>query len=176
MLYRLGDRIPELRGERHFIADNASVIGSVILENNVSVWFNAVLRGDNEPIHIGANSNIQDGAVLHTDPGTPLTVATNVSVGHQASLHGCTIGEGSLIGIGAVVLNHAVIGRNCLIGANSLVTEGKVIPDNSLVIGSPGKVLRILSKEEISAIQANAANYVKKLERYMIELTAIPAK
>jgi carbonic anhydrase/acetyltransferase-like protein (isoleucine patch superfamily) len=176
MLYRLGDRIPELRGERHFIADNASVIGSVILENNVSVWFNAVLRGDNEPIHIGANSNIQDGAVLHTDPGTPLTVATNVSVGHQASLHGCTIGEGSLIGIGAVVLNHAVIGRNCLIGANSLVTEGKVIPDNSLVIGSPGKVLRILSKEEISSIQANAANYVKKLERYMLELTAIPAK
>jgi carbonic anhydrase/acetyltransferase-like protein (isoleucine patch superfamily) len=176
MLYRLGDRTPELRGEKHFIADNASVIGSVILENNVSVWFNAVLRGDNEPIHIGANSNIQDGAVLHTDPGTPLTVAADVSVGHQASLHGCTIGEGSLIGIGAVVLNHAVIGKNCLIGANALVTEGKVIPDNSLVIGSPGKVVRILSEQEIAAIQANAVNYVKKIDRYQASMTPLPAK
>jgi carbonic anhydrase/acetyltransferase-like protein (isoleucine patch superfamily) len=119
---------------------------------------------------------VQDGCTLHADPGAMLTLNRNVSIGHMAMLHGCTVGEGSLIGIGAVVLNHAVIGRNCLIGANSLVTEGKVIPDNSLVIGSPGKVLRILSKEEISAIQANAANYVKKLERYMLELTAIPAK
>jgi carbonic anhydrase/acetyltransferase-like protein (isoleucine patch superfamily) len=171
MLYRLGERIPELRGEKHFIADNASVIGSVILENNVSVWFNAVLRGDNEPIHIGANSNIQDGAVLHTDPGTPLTVGANVTIGHQATLHGCTVGEGSLIGIKATILNNSVIGKNCLIGANTLITEGKVIPDNSLVIGSPGKVVRILSKEEIAALQANAASYVRNLERYLTALT-----
>ena len=129
MLYRLNERCPELRGEQHFIADNASVIGLVILENNVSVWFNAVLRGDNDTIHIGANSNIQDGAVLHTDRGTPLTVAANVSVGHQAMLHGCTIGEGSLIGIKATILDHSIIGRNCLIGANTLITEGKVIPE-----------------------------------------------
>jgi len=137
MRYRLAERVPELRGECHFIADNASVIGSVILEENVSVWFNAVLRGDNESIHIGANSNIQDGAVLHTDPGAPLTIAANVTVGHHAALHGCSIGEGSLIGIKAVILNHSVIGRNCLVGANTLITEGKVIPDNSLVTGSP---------------------------------------
>lgn len=166
MLHRLGDRIPELRGERHFIAENASVIGSVILENNVSVWFNAVLRGDNEPIRIGENSNIQDGAVLHTDPGTPLTVAANVTVGHQAMLHGCTIGEGSLIGIKATILNHSVIGRNCLIGANTLITEGRVIPDNSLVIGSPGKVVRTLTEAEIAALHANAAYYVELMGRY----------
>jgi len=166
MLYRLGDRIPELRGRRHFIADNAAVIGSVILENNVSVWFNAVLRGDIEPIRIGSNSNIQDGAVLHTDSGIPLTVAANVTVGHQAMLHGCTIGEGSLVGIKAVILNHAVVGRNCLIGANTLITENKVIPDNSLVIGSPGKVVRTLTEAEIAALHANTAHYIELMARY----------
>ena len=173
MLYSLGTRIPELRGDRHFIADSASVIGSVILEDNVSVWFNAVLRGDNEPIHIGMNSNIQDGAVLHTDPGAPLTVAANVTVGHQATLHGCTIGEGCLIGIKAVILNHSVIGKNCLIGANTLITEGKIIPDNSLVVGSPGKVLRTLTEAEIAAMQANAAHYVELMARYSSELHPI---
>lgn len=166
MLYRLDERIPELRGEQHFIADNASVIGLVILENNVSVWFNAVLRGDNDTIHIGANSNIQDGAVLHTDRGTPLTVAANVSVGHQAMLHGCTIGEGSLIGIKATILDHSIIGRNCLIGANTLITEGKVIPDNSLVTGSPGKVVRTLTEAEIGALLANAKHYAGLVARY----------
>ncbi|MGA9665900.1 MAG: gamma carbonic anhydrase family protein [Gallionella sp.] len=166
MLYSLGERIPELRGERHFVADNAAVIGTVILENNVSVWFNAVLRGDNEPIHIGANSNIQDGAVLHTDLGIPLTVAENVSVGHQATLHGCTVGEGSLVGIKATLLNHSIIGRNCLIGACALITEGKVIPDNSLVIGSPGKVVRTLTDAEIAALHANADHYVELVARY----------
>jgi carbonic anhydrase/acetyltransferase-like protein (isoleucine patch superfamily) len=166
MLYSLGVRIPELRGEQHFIADNASVIGTVILENNVSVWFNAVLRGDNEPIHIGANSNIQDGAVLHTDPGAPLKIAENVTVGHQATVHGCTIGTGSLIGIKAVILNHSIIGRNCLIGANTLITEGKVIPDNSLVIGTPGKVVRTLTETEIAALHANTAHYVELMGRY----------
>ncbi len=173
MLYQLGERIPELRGEHHFVAANASVIGTVILEDNVSVWFNAVIRGDNEPIHIGTNSNIQDGAVLHTDPGAPLTIGSNVTVGHLAMLHGCTIGDGSLIGIHSVILNHAVIGRNCLIGANTLITEGKVIPDNSLVVGSPGKVLRTLSEEEIAAIHANAARYVENLKRYLSSLVSI---
>ncbi len=152
---------------------NASVIGTVILEDNVSVWFNAVIRGDNEPIHIGTNSNIQDGAVLHTDPGAPLTIGSNVTVSHLVMLHGCTIGDGSLIGIHSVILNHAVIGRNCLIGANTLITEGKVIPDNSLVVGSPGKVLRTLSEEEITAIHANAARYVENLKRYLSSLVSI---
>ena len=166
MRYSLAGREPELRGERHFIADNAAVIGSVILEENVSVWFNAVVRGDNETIHIGANSNIQDGAVLHTDPGSPLSIAANVSVGHHAALHGCSIGEGSLIGIKAVVLNHSVIGKNCLIGANTLITERKIIPDNSLVIGSPGKVVRTLTEDEVAALHANAAHYVELMALY----------
>lgn len=170
MLYQLAERIPELRGKHHFVADNASVIGSVILENNVSVWFNAVLRGDNEPIHIGKNSNIQDGAVLHTDPGSPLTISANVTVGHQAMLHGCTIGAGCLIGIKAVLLNHSVIGKNCLIGANTLITEGKIIPDNSLVVGVPGKVVRTLSDEEITALHHNAAHYVELMSRYRNDL------
>ena len=172
-LHRLGDRTPELRGSTHFVAPSADVIGTVILENNASIWFGAVLRGDNEPIHIGANSNIQDGSVLHTDMGSPLTVGANVTVGHHAMLHGCTIGEGSLIGIKAVILNHAVIGKNCLIGANALITEGKVIPDNSLVLGSPGKVLRTLSAEEIAAMHANAAHYVKQAALFAANLQAI---
>jgi len=173
MLYRLGERIPELRGERHFVADSAAVIGSVILENNVSVWFSAVLRGDIEPIRIGANSNIQDGAVLHTDTGIPLTVAANVTVGHQATLHGCTIGEGSLIGIKAVILNHAVIGKNCLIGANALITEGKIIPDNSLVIGAPGKIVRTLTEEEIAGMRANIVRYVELAASYAADLKSL---
>lgn len=173
MLYRLGERRPELRGEQHYIADSAAVIGSVILENNVSVWFNAVLRGDNEPIHIGENSNIQDGAVLHTDPGIPLTIAANVTVGHQAMLHGCSIGEGSLVGIKAVILNHSVIGKNCLIGANTLITESNIIPDNSLVIGSPGKVVRTLTDAEIAALHANTAHYVALTARYLDDCVPI---
>lgn len=172
-LHRLGDRSPELRGDMHFVAPSADVIGTVILENNVSIWFGAVLRGDNEPIHIGANSNIQDGSVLHTDMGSPLTVGANVTVGHQVMLHGCSIGEGSLIGIKAVILNHAVIGKNCLIGANALITEGKVIPDNSLVIGSPGKVLRTLSEEEIAAMHANTAHYVEQAANFAVNLHTI---
>ncbi|MDR2196022.1 MAG: gamma carbonic anhydrase family protein [Gallionellaceae bacterium] len=167
MLYDLADRKPELRGTHHFIAPDAAVIGSVILENNVSIWFNAVLRGDIEPIHIGENSNVQDGAVLHTDAGAPLVVGNNVTVGHKAVLHGCTVGDGSLIGINSVVLSRAVIGRNCLIGANALVTEGKVIPDNSLVLGAPGKVARALSAEEIAAMRENTAHYVENLQLYL---------
>lgn len=170
MLYTLGKLSPELRGANHFIAPSASIIGSVILENNVSVWFNAVLRGDDAPIWIGTNSNVQDGAVLHTDPGTPLTVGDNVTIGHQAMLHGCTVGNGSLVGIKSVILNRAVIGRNCLIGANTLITEGKVIPDNSLIVGSPGKVLRVLTDAEIAAMQQNTAHYVRQITYYLNEL------
>lgn len=174
MLYQLENRVPELNGQQHYIAPNASVIGSVILENNVSIWFNAVIRGDNEPIRIGANSNIQDGAILHTDPGAPLTIGNDVTVGHLAMVHGCTIGDGCLIGINSVILNHAVVGRNCLVGANTLITEGKVIPDNSLVVGSPGKVLRTLRGEEIAAMHANSAHYVENLQRYRGALKPLP--
>ena len=173
MLYRLGSHSPQLIGSGHFIADNAAVIGLVVMQENSSVWFGATLRGDNEPLHVGANSNIQDGAVLHTDMGAPLNIAANVTVGHQAMLHGCSVGEGSLIGIKAVVLNHAVIGKNCLIGANALVTEGKLIPDNSLVVGSPGKVIRSLTEAEIAAMHANTAHYVENAARYLNELTPL---
>lgn len=166
MRYAFEGRQPELRGTRHYIAPGAVVIGHVILEDQVSIWFNAVLRGDIEPITIGAGSNVQDGAVLHTDAGSPLTVGRGVTVGHKAALHGCTIGDGSLLGINSVVLSGAVIGKNCLIGANALVTEGKHIPDNSLVVGSPGKVIRQLTEEEIAAIHANATRYVENLRRY----------
>lgn len=170
MLYQLSERIPELRGTGHFIADTAAVIGSVILESHASVWFGAVLRGDNEPIHVGENSNIQDGAVLHTDMGAPCNIAQDVTIGHQAMLHGCSIGAGSLIGIKAVILNHSVIGKNCLIGANALITEGKIIPDNSLVVGSPGKVIRTLSELEIASMHANTAHYVEKAQHFALNL------
>jgi carbonic anhydrase/acetyltransferase-like protein (isoleucine patch superfamily) len=173
MLYRLENRTPELHGEHHFIAPNASVIGSVILQNNVSIWFNAVIRGDYEPIHIGENSNVQDGVVMHTDFGAPLTISANVTIGHMAMLHGCTIGEGSLIGIKSVILNHAVIGRNCLIGANTLIPERKIIPDNSLVVGTPGRVIRTLSEEDIAAMHANTAHYVENLQRYLTGLVPL---
>ena len=174
MLYTLQGHTPILHGKHHFIAPNASVIGTVILHDHVSVWFNATIRGDNEPIRIGAHTNIQDGAVLHTDPGAPLTIGNHVTVGHLAMLHGCTIGDGSLIGIHSTILNHVVIGNNCLIGANTLITEGKVIPDNSLVVGSPGKVLRTLTQEEITAIHANAINYTQNMQRYLSALQPHP--
>lgn len=173
MIYRLGEFTPELRGEHHFVAENASVIGAVTLEENVSVWFNAVLRGDIEPIHIGANSNVQDGAVLHTDPGSPLHVGEHVTIGHMAMLHGCTVGSGSLIGINAVLLNNCVIGKNCLIGANALVTEGKVVPDNSLVVGAPGRIIRQLSEEEIAAMHENTLHYVEQMLHYRERLVPV---
>ncbi|MEW6313740.1 MAG: gamma carbonic anhydrase family protein [Pseudomonadota bacterium] len=172
MQYTLGTQAITFRGDHHFIAPSADVIGEVILENNTSVWFNAVIRGDNEPIVIGKSSNVQDGTVLHTDPGAPLTLGQFVTVGHMAVLHGCTVGDNTLIGIKAVVLNHAMIGRNCLIGANTLITEGKEIPDNSLVLGSPGKVVRTVTDEEIAHIRTNAENYVAKFQRYLRELRA----
>lgn len=169
MKYRLGEH----RVDAHphsWVAPTAAVIGKVRLDEGASVWFGAVLRGDNELIHIGPDSNVQDGAVLHTDPGSPLTLGRGVTVGHQAMLHGCEICDGSLIGIHAVVLNGARIGRNCLVGANALVTENAVIPDGSLVLGSPAKVVRTLSDAQQAQLAANAQVYVANARRYLEEL------
>lgn len=172
-LYALGERRPELRGEA-WVAETAAVIGNVLIEDGASVWFNAVIRGDNELITLGRGSNVQDGAVLHTDPGYPLTLTADVLVGHQAMLHGCTIGEGSLIGIQAIVLNGAVIGRECLIGAGALIPEGKVIPDRSLVLGSPGKVVRQLTDQEAAFIRLGCVQYTERARRYKRELQRLP--
>jgi carbonic anhydrase/acetyltransferase-like protein (isoleucine patch superfamily) len=174
MLYTLGERRVELRGAHHFIAHNAVVIGAVVLEDEASIWFNTVVRGDNDPIAIGARSNVQDGSVLHTDEGVPLVIGAGVTVGHQAMLHGCTIGEDTLVGIQAVVLNRAVIGRECLIGAGTLIPEGKTIPDRSLVIGRPGKVVRTLTDEEVARLRASADHYVENARRYLGNLKADP--
>jgi carbonic anhydrase/acetyltransferase-like protein (isoleucine patch superfamily) len=154
----------------YWIAPNAVVIGSVVLENNASVWFNCVVRGDNDLITIGENSQLQDGCVVHIDEGHPLSIGKNVSIGHMAMLHGCTIGDGTLVGIKSVILNDAVIGRNCLIGANALVPERKVIPDGSLVLGSPGRVVRKLTPGEINFINSAAAEYVVNWKRYQAGL------
>ncbi len=170
MRYALGETKPTTLTENFWIAPSADLIGDVVLGDMVSVWWNATLRGDNEPITIGDNSNIQDGCVLHTDPGFPLDIAANVSVGHMCMLHGCSIAEGSLIGIGSIVLNGAKIGRNCLIGANTLVGEGKEIPDNSLVLGSPGKVVREVSPEQRELLKKIVASYVARWQRYGKEL------
>jgi len=169
MKYSLDDQRVVCKGD-YWIADNAVVAGSVVLENNVSVWFNSVVRGDHDVITIGENSQIQDGCILHVDPGQPLTIGRNVSVGHMAMLHGCTIGDGTLVGIKAVILNGAVIGRNCLIGANTLISERKTIPDGSLVVGSPGRIVRQLKDEEIAFIQANADDYVRNWKHYQAGL------
>lgn len=171
--YRLAEHQPQLIGEGHFIAPSADLIGQVVLHPNSSVWFNAVIRADNDLIEVGAGSNIQDGSILHTDPGFPLKIAANVVVGHKVMLHGCTIGEGSLIGMNAVVLNGAVIGKNCLVGANALVTEGMQIPDGALVLGSPAKIKRIMSAEEQQNISRSAANYVRNSKRYNQQLERI---
>ena len=170
MRYALGDVQPACDGDDYWIAASADVIGRVRLANNVSIWWNAVLRGDNEPIVIGENSNVQDGCVLHTDPGFPLTVGAHVSVGHMSMLHGCTIGDGSLVGIGSIVLNGARIGKDCLIGANTLITEGKEIPDHSLVMGSPGKVVRDVSTEMKDILKSTCDSYVARWKRYASEL------
>lgn len=169
MKYRLGNDRVEMADDA-WIAESAAVIGKVRLEKGASVWFNAVLRGDCELILIGENSNVQDGAIMHTDYGFPLTLGKGVTVGHKAMLHGCTVGDDSLIGINAVVLNGAKIGRNCIIGANALVPEGKEIPDGSLVMGSPGKVVRQLSEQQQRAVAAGAVHYVHNAERYRRDL------
>lgn len=165
MIYSLGERKVVTRGD-YWVAPNATVVGSVILEQNASVWFDAVIRGDNDLITIGEGSNVQDHSVLHTDEGVKLTVGRNVTIGHHVMLHGCQIGEGSLIGIKSTILNHAKIGRNCLIGAHALVTEGKEIPDRSLVVGAPGKVVRQLTDEEVAHLMWNAEHYVQNFKRY----------
>lgn len=167
MFYKLNDRVPALEGSGHFVADNASVIGSVRLLDKASVWFNVVIRGDNELITIGEQSNVQDSAVLHTDPGLPLNIGRGVTVGHKAMLHGCDVGDYSLIGINAVVLNGAKIGKHCLIGANTLVPEHMVIPDGSMVIGSPARVKRQLSLEQQKMLEMAALSYVKNAAHYL---------
>ena len=167
MIYDLEKNVPEISADS-WVAPNAIIIGKVKLEKNSSIWFNAVLRGDIEKIVIGENSNIQDGSVLHTDPGCPLTVGKGVTVGHMVMLHGCEISDDTLIGIGSTILNKAKIGKNCIIGANTLVTENKTIPDNSLVLGSPGKVIRKVTDDEIKVICENAKHYVENSKRYKI--------
>ncbi|MBC7167709.1 gamma carbonic anhydrase family protein [Phenylobacterium sp.] len=170
-VYNLGDVAPELPGDdEYWIAPTAAVMGRVILKKNASVWFGATLRGDNDPITIGENSNVQDGSVLHTDTGWPLTIGRDVTIGHMVMLHGCTIGDNSLIGIGSIILNGAKIGKNCLIGANCLITEGKEIPDNSLVMGAPGKVVREVSADQARVLTASAHHYVENWKRYAREL------
>jgi carbonic anhydrase/acetyltransferase-like protein (isoleucine patch superfamily) len=173
-IHELEGIAPKLPGNgRYWIAPTATVVGRVQIGADASVWFEAVVRGDQELIIIGDGSNVQDGAVLHTDAGAPLTVGRNCTVGHQAILHGCTVGDNSLIGMGATVLNHARIGRNCLIGAKALITEGRVIPDNSLVIGMPGKVSRQLSPEEVEGITQSALGYAANWKRYVTGMKTI---
>jgi len=160
-LYKLGDHSPTVAPDA-YVAPSASIIGNVLLAEHSSVWFAATLRGDNEAISIGAGSNVQDGAVMHTDPGFALTVGDHVSVGHQAMLHGCTVGEGSLIGIQSVVLNAAIIGRGCLVGAGAVITERKVFADGTLILGAPAKVVRDLTAEERENLLKVAANYAAR--------------
>lgn len=171
-VYRLGQDAPVLAASA-YVAPNAAVIGKVILAERATVWFCATLRGDNETISIGAGSNVQDSAVLHTDPGFPLTVGADVSIGHQAMMHGCTIGEGTLIGIQAIVLNGAVIGKGCLVGAGALITERKVFADGSLIFGAPAKVVRELSAEERENLLKVAVNYAERGAYYRAKLQAI---
>jgi carbonic anhydrase/acetyltransferase-like protein (isoleucine patch superfamily) len=169
--YVLGDARPDLppTGE-YWIAPNAVVVGRVRLLKNASVWFGATLRGDNEWITVGEGSNVQDGSVLHTDPGAPLTIGKGVTIGHMVMLHGCEIGDGSLVGIGSIILNRTKIGRNCLIGANTLLTEGKDIPDNSVVMGAPGKVVRQTDEAVAAMLKYSAEHYVENWKRYAREL------
>jgi carbonic anhydrase/acetyltransferase-like protein (isoleucine patch superfamily) len=173
-LYAIDDRHPQLAATA-WVAPGATVLGRVVLADGVGIWFGAVLRGDNEPIVIGEGSNVQENTVMHTDVGFPLTVGRGVTIGHQAMLHGCTIGDGSLIGIQAVVMNGVRIGRECLIGAGALVPEGKAIPDRSLVLGSPGKVVRELTDDDVARIRAGAESYVARAAAFRAQLHRIDA-
>ena len=171
-VYQLDPLTPVI-DDSAWVADNAQVIGDVRMGPNSSVWFNSVVRGDTATISIGEGSNIQDGSVLHVDMNLPLTIGKHVTVGHMVQLHGCTIGDESLIGIGAIVLNHAKIGKNCLVGAGSLVTEGKEFPDGSMIMGSPAKVVRQLTPEQIEGLRRSAQSYVKNAQRYKTQLKKI---
>jgi carbonic anhydrase/acetyltransferase-like protein (isoleucine patch superfamily) len=171
--YTLDEHRPRLPQNRNYwIAPSASVIGDVVLKSGASVWFGAVLRGDNEPLVIGENSNVQDNSVLHTDPGLPLIVGSNVTIGHMAMVHGATIGDGSLIGIGAILLNGSVIGRGCIVGAGALVTEGKSFPDGSLILGAPARVAREVTEQEKAMLAGSALHYVENWKRYAAGLKA----
>jgi len=172
-LFAIGERRVQLLGEHHYIAPDASLIGSVVLENDVSVWFKVVIRAENDRITIGEGCNIQDGSVLHVDPGYPMTLGKSVSVGHKVMLHGCTIGDGSLIGINSVIMNGARIGRGTLVGANTLIAEGKEIPDGVLVLGSPGKIVRELKQEEKDHLLRVARGYVERSRFYKENLKQI---
>jgi carbonic anhydrase/acetyltransferase-like protein (isoleucine patch superfamily) len=171
-VYSLGERRVEFRGSEWFVAPDASVIGSVALEDQANVWFGVVVRGDNEQITIGPRVNVQDASVLHADPGKPLTLHDNVCIGHKVMLHGCTVGEGSLIGMNSVVLNRSVVGRHSIVGAHTLIPEGKTFPDGVLILGSPGKVVREVTQEEKDWIQRIADGYVKRARRFRTELRA----
>lgn len=171
-IYKIGDHTPEV-DDSAYVTDSSSVIGKVHLAAKTSIWFGAALRGDNELISIGEGSNVQECAVLHTDMGYPLTIGKNVTIGHQAMLHGCTVGDGSLIGIQAVVLDGAVIGKNCLVAAGALVTSGKVFPDNSLIMGSPAKAVRDLTEQQIKDIQAGVQTYIERAAYFKQQLKRI---
>jgi carbonic anhydrase/acetyltransferase-like protein (isoleucine patch superfamily) len=173
-IYRLGDREPQLpAADRYWVAPDANVIGLVTLGDDVGIWFGATLRGDNEPITVGAGSNIQEGVMVHSDPGFPATIGKGCTIGHRAIVHGCSIGDNSLVGMGATILNGAKIGKNCLIGANALVTEGKEFPDNSLIVGSPARAIRTLDDSAIARLRLSAQNYVANWKRFAKDLQQI---
>ncbi len=173
-IYRLGTRVPNLpASERYWIAPDANVIGSVTLGEDVGIWFGATLRGDNEPMTVGRGTNIQEGVMIHSDPGFPASIGENCTIGHHAIIHGCTIGDNSLIGMGATILNGARIGKNCLVGANALVTEGKEFPDNSLIVGSPARAVRTLDEKAAEGIRRSAEKYVTNWKRFAEELKPV---
>ncbi|OGA17261.1 MAG: gamma carbonic anhydrase family protein [Betaproteobacteria bacterium RIFCSPLOWO2_02_FULL_66_14] len=171
-IYQLGDKTPQVHPTA-YVADEATLIGEVILGERASVWPGVVIRGDNEPIRIGDEANVQDGAVLHADPGFPLTIGARASIGHQAMLHGCTIGENTLVGIQAVIMNGAVIGRDCIVGAGSVIPEGKQYPERSLILGAPARVVRELTNEDLATLRSNAESYVRRQELFRKTLTRI---
>jgi carbonic anhydrase/acetyltransferase-like protein (isoleucine patch superfamily) len=173
-IFSISERKPRFIGSNHFIAHDATLVGDITLEHDANVWFQVVIRAENDRIHIGEGCNVQDGSVLHVDPGYPLTLARHVSIGHKVMLHGCTIGEGTLVGINSVVMNGAKIGRGALIGANTLIAEGKEIPDGVLVLGSPGKIVRELKAEERDFLLKIAAGYVERSKMYRKELHELP--
>ena len=171
-IYRLGDLTPRISPSA-YVAPGAAVIGNVTLGERVSVWPGAVIRGDNDVIDIGDNTSIQDGAVLHVDPGFPMSIGKNVTIGHQAMLHGCTIGDGALVGIQAIVLNRVVVGRECLVAAGALIAEGKVFPERTLIVGAPAKALRSLRDDELAMLGANIQSYLRRGERFRKDLQRI---